>query len=135
MVAARRGAAAISSAGIVRRLDGRASATERLTAEHVADPERLARAVNELREQTASQANRHQPRSLDFEDLIVDASGTKLFRLKHGFGGRVRWYVVDWDGGAAGPAQLDRGAGGDENTLVLVSFTAGTATVRVEEAG
>lgn len=129
-------AAVVRKTGAVRSLEGRASPTQRLTSEQVQDPERLTREVNELRETAAKQERRHDPRRIDFEDISVDGTGTTQFRLAHGFGGRVRWWPVDWSGsGGLGGAACERHEATDANTLVLVSYVPGTVTVRVEEAG
>ncbi len=86
----------------------------------------LLRGVAELR-------RRWVPHRLDFEDRVFDATGTTKYRLEHRFRGRVRWWVVDWLGTVA--PVLSRHADSTSDVLVLVSYAAGTATIRIEEAG
>lgn len=138
-------AAKISSSGVVRQLDGRKTSTQQLAPEHVQDPQRLARELNELRDKAAEQDRKHDPRRIDFEDLVCTSANT--LRLVHGFGGRVRWWVVDWT--STGTPLVDsvgdttnvyspmlvKTTATDANTLVLQSYVSGVATVRVEEAG
>jgi hypothetical protein len=123
--------ATIASTGILRRLDPGIQPDRTTTAEDVKDPEKLARAVQELREALAGV---ELPRSIDFEDLAASTGGA-LLRLAHGFGGRVRWFVMDWQSSGTAAPVLMRTTASDENTLVLGSYVAGTVTVRVEEAG
>lgn len=129
-------AAVVRSTGVMRQLDRRAGATQQLTADDVTDAQRLAREVNELRGKAAEQDRRHDPMWIDFEDVAVDATATTKYRLPHKFGGRVRWWVVDWTPAVTGDvAAIGKHADTDSNTLVLVSGNAGTATIRVEKAG
>lgn len=126
-------AAVVRSTGAMLQLDGRAGATQRLTADDVADAGRLAREVNELRDKAAEQDRKHDPRWIDFEDIAVDATGATRIPLTHRFGARVRYWVVEWSGAAA--PNLRKDATTTANRLVLTSTSAGTATIRVEEAG
>jgi hypothetical protein len=58
-------------------------------------------------------------------------------KLQHNFNGRVRWWLVDYQiiGGAAAPIIQTDSANTDANTLVLLTYTTGLASFRVEEAG
>ena len=124
--------AVVSSSGGVRQLDLRPEPEEQITEEQAKDPARLARVLMKIIRDLSGMRRRWWPRYVDHEDLVVDGTGTTKYRLPHEFGGRVRWWPVDWSDSAAGP-RLKRHADTDSNTLVLVSYTAGTVTVRVEE--
>lgn len=120
--------------GNVRQLDRPAEPDERVTEEQVKDASRLSRIVMSLLKDVSMLRRRWSPRTVEHEDRAVDNTGTTLYRFPHNFGARVRWYVVDWSGATAGP-RLVRNAATDTNTLVLVSYTSGTLTLRIEEAG
>lgn len=126
-------AANVTSAGVVRQLDGRPEPDENITEAAVKEPRSLARLLLRLFRDVALLKRRWWPRRIDFEDKAVDATGTTAYTLPHNFGGRVRWWVVDWSG-SAGP-QLAKSSDTTDRSLVLVSYVAGTATIRVEEAG
>lgn len=125
--------AIVPAQGPLRQLDGKSEPDEQVTEDVVSDPHRLSRLLMRMMKDVAVLKRRWWPRRLDFEGIAVDATGTVPFRLPHGFGGAVRYWVVSWTGAAA--ANLLLGAASDGNTLVLFSTVAGTATVRVEEAG
>lgn len=128
-------AAAVDSNGKVRQLDAKAQADIVVTAEDVQDAPKLARMVQALANHVAALERAWKPRRIDFEDVVCAAGGVTI-ELPHHFGGRVRWWVVDWQiSGASGAPILQRYTGTDENTLVLWSDKAGIATIRVEEAG
>lgn len=120
--------------GNPRLLDRPAEPDERVTPEDVQDAPKLARLLMRILKELALLRRRWWPRKVDHEDRTVDGTGTTKYRFPHGFGGRVRWWPVDWSGAASVPG-LMRHADSDANTLVLVSWIAGTVTVRIEEAG
>ena len=120
--------------GKVRQLDRRAEPDELVTEDQARDPKRVARLLAQLLRDVASLKRRFWARHIDFEDRTVDATGTTPYRFPHGFNGRVRWSVVDWVSASDGP-RMARDTTSDANTLVLVSYEAGTVTIRVEEAG
>ena len=126
--------AIIPRSGPVRQLDRKAEPDEQVTTEQAKDPERVSRLLMSILRDLAQLKRRWAPRRIDFEDRTVDATGTALHRFSHNFAGRVRWWVVDWQASSGAPS-LRRHASSDENTLVLVSSVAGTASIRVEEAG
>ncbi len=126
--------AIVTSDGKTRQLDRQAEPEEQVTPEQVQDPERLARGLMGMLRELAKLRRRFHPRRIDFEDRAVDATGTTKYRFPHTFGGRVRWSVVGWKSASAGP-QLVEHSDTSSTMLVLVSYVAGTATVRVEEAG
>lgn len=117
--------------GRIRQLDAKAGPTHVLTAEDVQDPDKLARALNELRAEQDAFRRRHEPRWREWEDVTV---GTGAYSFEHGFRGRVRWWVVDWlpDSPADMPV-LERSSDSTPDTLVLDSACAGVLTLRVEE--
>lgn len=119
--------------GPTQQLDTRPEPEEQVTEEQVQDPARLARLLMTLLRDVVTLKRWFTPTFIDFEDITVDALGLTRYRFPHSFGGRVRWYVIDWAGGA-GPAMLRDGTS-DDNTLVLVSVSAGIASIRVEKAG
>lgn len=105
-----------------------------------ADPATLAEQLTRLQAATveateATRRNRGNTKVV-FEDIACPAGGATVV-LRHGLGRRARWRVVDWmrpiPGGSHG---LERSKSSndtnDENTLTLLSFIAGTATIEVE---
>lgn len=127
----------------LRQLDGKREPDELITPERLDDKPRVARWLTQLLRDVESLKRRWAPRRIDHEDRKVDATGgdglnATKFRFAHGFGGRVRWWVTDWQGVAAPALVLDTatsGTGTDANTLVLRSYVTGTVTIRIEEAG
>lgn len=136
-------AARVDSAGKVKQLGPKASADEVVTELDVQQPSKLARLLCRILAQLAALRRQWAPRRLDFEDVVLaGAAGAGVgVRLQHNFGGRVRWWVVEWTfgggGAASGPVLLKGVAAGEitDSTIVLYSYQAGTATIRVEEAG
>lgn len=128
-------AAVVASDGTVRQLDGRAEPDFVVEPKDVQDAPRLAKLLGIMLRELARLKRSWAPRRIDFVDVTCAAGGVTI-RLEHGFGGAVRWWVVDWQiSAASGAPILQRYTGTDENTLVLWSDKAGVATIRVEEAG
>lgn len=125
--------AIVTSNNKVRSLDRQAEPAENITKSDAQDPDRVARLFMRLLRDVALLKRRFWPRRLDHEDREVDGTGITQYRFPHSFGGRVRWWVVDWQG--AQPFDLARISTTDNNTLVLVSRVSGIVTIRVEEAG
>lgn len=117
--------------GTSRQLDRKVAADEIVTPEDAGDTAKLAKLLTRLLKSIATLGQRPALRRTDYEDKDVDASGTVKHRFAHGFGGRVRWWVVDAN---AVPALVKDGST-DANTLVLTSAVACRITLRVEEAG
>ena len=129
-------AAIVQNDGVIRQLDTRAGEPIVVTSDDVKDVEKLARLLQQALRENAEIRRRWAPRELFFRDQAVTATNTTKIRLTHNFNGKVNWAVVRWDGSAAGSSYgIDEHADTDANTLVLVSSVAGTATIRVEEAG
>jgi hypothetical protein len=125
---------AVFSSGKIRQLDRPAQPEDQVTEEQVTDSKQLSRLLNELRSDTAKEQRRWQPNFVEHEDVSVDGTGTTKYRFTHKFGKRVRWWPTDWTGATAG-ARLVKHTDSDDDTLVLVSYTTGKLTVRIEEAG
>ena len=126
--------AVIKTDGKLRQLDKAAEPPDQVTEEQVQDPKRLSRLLMSMLRDVVTLKRRWWPTFIDFEDVAVDGTGTTKYRFAHRLGKRVRWWPVDWKGATAGP-RLVRHADSDDRTLVLVSYTAGTVTLRTEEAG
>lgn len=139
------GVAKVLLNGTVKKLDGSAEANQQVTAKDVQDPMNLAKLLTDMLADVARLKRRHYPRRMDFEDLVCFANND--ITMRHGFNGRVRWWVVEWASNgtplvdSAGNTltikspMLHKTTASDNNTLVLHSDVAGTATIRVEEAG
>jgi hypothetical protein len=123
----------VGNDGRARQLDRPTEPGEQFTAELAADPRRLSEVIMRLLRDVATLKRRWWPEQVDFRDRVVDATGTTLYRLSHGLGGRVNYWIVRWSGAAA--PNLVWNAASDDATLVLTSTSAGTATIRVELAG
>lgn len=127
--------AVVPATGVLRQLDKPSSATERVAAKDVESAETLARILQELRDEVANLRRRWEPRAIVFEDIAAGTLGAKV-TLPHNFGGRVRWTLVGWQSSLTNaPVLREDTAATTSNVLVLESYTAGTATIRVEEAG
>lgn len=135
MIAAR-GSARVDTAGVVTRLDGKADADEVVTESDVQDTAKLARLLCRILKTLADLKRRFVPRRIDFHDITTVATpGTVT--LQHNFNGRVVWWPIDYQisGSAASPIIQRNAAAGDANTLVLLTYTTGLVSIRVEEAG
>lgn len=126
--------AAVVTDASVRVLDGRGDAPVVITPEEVQRPDVLARLLNELRRGQAETARRWNPRVLVVEDR--DLTSGDEWRVEHGFGGRVRWWIADWQPSTPGDVPVfERDAATDANALVLDVGNSGRATLIVMEAG
>lgn len=123
----------ISAQGVVTVLGRQLNGPERLTDEDVKDPPTLTRILLTIIRDTSRVIGFWRPRRLDFEGRAILGDGTTKYRLEHQFGGPVRYWIVGWDGAAA--ANIREHDDSDSNTFVYTSTSAGTATVRLEEAG
>ncbi len=125
---------ASSLSGKSRSLDRKVASDELVSEADITDVPKMARLLTRILRSIADLRRTFVPRRTDFEDRAV-GSGT-YERFPHGFGGRVRWWVVDSIGTA--PILLQSSVPAyrsDENTLILYSAAAPTVTIRVEEAG
>jgi hypothetical protein len=119
--------------GTSTTVDAKRKPIEQITESQVTDAKRLAQLLQDGFAAAAATAERFAPNRVDFEDRSVDASGTQTHSFAHRLGKRVRWWAVDWTGTGGGP-ELARHDSTTNDTLVLVSYRAGTVTLRVEEA-
>ena len=146
MAALTRGAATrITGTGKVHSLDLRAEPDDIVHPDAAGDPQKLARLLTGVLASVNVLRKRFAPRRVDFEDQLCTTANT--LRLAHGFGGRVRWWIIDWT--STGTPLVDsngdtvrvyapmlvKTSASDANTLVLQSYISGTATIRIEEAG
>ena len=128
-------AALVNSDGAIRSLDRQAGADEIITEADVQDPAKLARSLAAAYKALAALRRAWAPRRLDFEDVPVSTAGATV-SLEHDMGGRVRWHLVGWRSpGTSAPILKEETDLTTDRTLVLMSYVAGTATIRVEEAG
>ena len=142
MAAPAQGCAKVSADGVVTQLDGKATASQSVTEDDVQLPAKLARMLGGLLADVAALRRRFQPRHVDFEDVAVLTTGaSNPVQLRHGMGGRVRWWVVGWQC-ATNAAPIIRESTDSAvapvstaDTLVLLSYVAGAVTIRVEAAG
>lgn len=119
--------ARVDRAGNVYKLDRQAEPDEVVSEEDVKDAPKLSRLLMRLLKDVAGLRRRFAPRSVDYEDLRVLSTTTTL-RLPHGFGARVRWWLVDWAPTSASANYvplLAASATTDLNTLVLTNITVG----------
>lgn len=99
-------------------------------------PAEVAKAIRALSARVAELEARVPGEAVEFE-VSCSSGGTKVY-LHHNFNGPVRWYVTDWltDGlGATPPASghsLAHDTTSTTNILVLRSYVAGRAVIRVE---
>ena len=119
--------------GKTRQLDRKAGADEAVLESDVTDAPRLAKLLTRVVKGLAELQRVFRPRRTDFEDVDVPTGDYVSF--PHGFGGRVRWWVVDVEGSFAELVRVSPDTFSDENTLVLYSGQATRLTLRVEAAG
>lgn len=101
----------------VRLLDGQREPDDVITPEDVQDPQKLSRMVGEMKRQLAVLARQWRPRRIDYEGVTVSSSSS--VRLRHGFGGRVRYSVLESSrGGGLGPV-VATGTATDNDLLDL----------------
>ncbi len=126
-------AARIASDGKVTRLGSRAGAPDVTTEDDVKDPAMLAKLLGRMRADLADLKRRYEPRRLDFEDQPMLSGVGNTISLAHGFGGRVRFWLLDST--SQGGAWLNAATTKDTLVLDVAGTSDGTCTVRVEEAG
>lgn len=121
--------------GKVRQLDRPAQPDELVTEEDASSALKLSKLLVRLLRHVALLRRRFSPAVIVYEDIPTSTLGAKV-TLEHGFGGRVRWSVVGWQSSGTTAVNLKEDTTStDADTLVLLSYTAGTACIRVEEAG
>lgn len=131
--------AVVDSSGGVKVVRVTAPKIERLTIADlagVANPDKLARIINAQTEAIAAIFPKLPEEYIDFLDLVVQTGG-KTYQLHHGFGGRVNWWIVDFqiNGAAAAPIIEKWPALTDNDNLGLWSDTDSIVTIRVAPVG
>ncbi len=126
----------IDSVGKVTLLDQRAGAQEVVTEQDAADAKLVAKLLTRILLAVATLRRNWAPKSIDFEDVAVSTAGAQV-SLAHGMNGRVRWWICGWQSSGTSAPILRESAtvATDANTLYLQSYVAGTACIRVEQAG
>jgi hypothetical protein len=116
--------------GKARQLTKSAQPDEEVTKESLAEVSYLPRTLMRILKDIATLKRQWMPRRIDFEDVVVTASGKNFV---HNFNTRVRWWAVDATGSVAA---LVRSASSTDNILVLTATVGSpTVTIRIEEAG
>ncbi len=123
----------VPAQGAARQLDRTVEPEAQITTQEIANPERVVRLFARLLGDVAQLKRLWRARRLDYEGRTVLGDGTTRYRFEHLIGGSIRFWIVDWDGDD--PPNLRRHASSDSSTLVLTSTSAGTMTLRIEEAG
>jgi hypothetical protein len=98
--------------------------------EDVSDPRRLVEVLTTLANRIKALEEIRPQEYIEFEKAC-GSSGTVT--VQHNFNCPVRFYITSWKGSAA-PALALNESQSTLNTLVLNSFVAGTAVIRVEKA-
>lgn len=128
-------AARIDATGKIYQLGPKSQPDQNLTEDDVADATKLTKLLVKMLGDIAALRRRYAPRRIDFEDIVTGTSGA-TFQLQHNLSGRVRWWLVGWSAvGTSAPVLKEFPSLITSNTLALQSYVAGTATIRVEEAG
>ncbi len=128
-------AARIEADGRVKILDGKAEPDAVVTESDAKDPAKLARLLARLLKDIATVRRRFTAKRIDFEDVAVSTAGATV-SLQHNLNGRVRWWLAGWQSsGTTAPILKESATATTAQTLVLMSYVAGTATIRVEGAG
>lgn len=126
--------AVVPKNGRARQLERPAQPDEQLTEADVADASKLTRALMRILKDVASLMRRWWPETIEYEDISCGAGGARL-QFPHNFGGAARYVVRSWHSPAAPSPSLQIDASSDGRTLVLRSYTAGTATIQVVQGG
>ena len=129
------GCSKVDAAGKITQLGSKPAASVDVTEDDVSGIPKLARLISGIMADIATLRARYYPRCHDFEGVVCGTIGATTALLEHGFGGGVRWWIVNWTGASAGPSLVEYAAGTTATTIQFQSYVAGTATVRVEEAG
>lgn len=122
--------ATVRSDGTVVQRKGVALDLDRLEAKDVNNPHELARALNRIVRALRTVAKLVETPWIDFEDRVFTTGGVHV--LAHGFGGRVRFAIVDWSG--VGGAHNCQVTASDDDSITITGYVAGTATIRVWRA-
>lgn len=126
-------AAIVRPEGPPRSLVSSREPDEEVTDQQLSEAGYMVRLFMRILREVSALRRRFVPSRIDFEDRAVGTGTYESFA--HGFGGRVRWWVVDAAGTTPELIRIDPDTLTDKNTLVLYSGQATTCTIRVEEAG
>lgn len=125
----------INVAGVVQRARRYVSRSGNVQDEDVKEPSKLAEVLRDILKRVTELEAHAPPEALEFEvDLGSIGAQTTLF---HNFNSPIRWYVVTWCNGASTPVvghSLVQDASSTSRALVLRSYVAGRAIVRIEPA-
>ena len=117
-------------------LDGKAQPDQVVTEADVQEPPKLTKLLVQLLKDVTTLKRTPAPSRIDYEDVPVSTAGA-LVPLQHNFGGRVRWWLVGWSSaGTSAPILRESSLAGSlstTSTLILQSYVAGTATIRIEK--
>ena len=125
------------SSGGARGLRRSITASNGAQESEVSDPTKLAEILRKLSQRVERLEAASAPNAVEFEVVVSTAGAT--VSLAHNFAGPIRWYVVQWMMTAAGVAPtagvgLAQDSTSTADTLVLKSYVAGRAVVRIERA-
>lgn len=123
--------------GVLQRIRRFFSESASVREEDVKEPGKLAEVLRQLSRRLTAVEAAIPPEATEFE--VTLGTGGALTTIAHHLNSAVRWYVTQWSqvGGTAYPVkapQLVQDASSDANSLVLRSYVAGKAIVRVEPA-
>lgn len=126
----------ISKTGLVAKFRRFVSQASNVQESDVKDTTKLADLLRSVMRRVSDVEARLPPEAVEFE---VDCPATGTVSISHNFGTAVRWYVTTWTqtDNVAYPeagAELVQDATSSANTLVLRSYRAGRAVVRVEQS-
>lgn len=123
--------------GVIQRARRYANRAGGVQDEEVKDPVKLAELIRQLQKRVADLEAVSPPEGIEFE--VNCGSGGAATRLFHSMGGPVRFYLTHWQpltGGflTAGPELIADPATSTADMLVLNSYVAGRAIIRVERS-
>lgn len=122
--------ARIGAGGNVAQSGDRAGAVMTVSEADVSQPKVLARIFQRVFAELFALKRQPAPKRISFPARAVDATGTTKYRFVHALGIIPDILIVGWSGAAAPNLGVDPSS--DNNTLVLVSLSAGTVTLRLE---
>ncbi len=118
---------------LIRTVSARArryvSNSRTYSSEEVSDTGKLSDILRYLTARISKLESVAQPEATEFE--VTVSTGGATVTLQHDFDCPVRWYVVSWKNASAGHS-LAWDSSSNSKKLVLKSYVAGTAVVRVE---
>jgi hypothetical protein len=126
-------AAVVDSAGNITPVGGKVANRQRITAEDVKDPAKLAEILTRIQADTESNTKGQRRPYIVFHDVTITAGST--YQFQHNFTGRVHWWVVEYQVVGGSGLQLQNWtATTTEGTLGLYALVSGIVSIRVEPA-